>query len=262
MSGIQTRPPPNDLLWAVDGFVVRDEIGLNVPVLLLPETRPSIQLFLKDHYWTRPTAREHAWSKVPAIAIWGPRYEVAYGWSGPNVLVAGIALTAAGCRALRGNPPSHYVNQMTGLPATLEADFMAAVTGHVSIDFITPQLIKILRGHLRAQKTRPEAEIKALSLRQQRRIFQKEWGISPKTHDRFQRLDRLIRSFHRNPWEGPGPTPAELSFSDQSHLIRECVALTGLTPKQIKQGIELTQSAAIRSVAMPMIDLPLTQKET
>jgi len=71
----------------------------------------------------------------------------------------------------------------------------------------------------------------AVSERQLRRRFEIAVGYSPKTLARVLRLQRFLRL------AGTGPQLAELAYlagyADQSHLGRETIRLTGLSPKAL-----------------------------
>jgi hypothetical protein len=258
MGEIQVLAPPADFTWALESFVMREAQGAGIPVLLLPEIRPSIQVFVQDPYWIRRYQETADWAKVGKVSLWGPRYELAYGWSEPNIRVFGMILTAAGCRALTGQPPSHFANRTAGLSEKIAQKLWAAASAEGGVDKVTPQLSSTLASILEKGELTSELKSTRLCERQQRRRFVAEWGISAKTQDRFQRLDHLIRSLHAQPWESPGLSPPELGFFDQSHMIRECVKMTSLTPFQIKRAMQRSKSAAMRSIEMPHIDLPKT----
>lgn len=71
------------------------------------------------------------------------------------------------------------------------------------------------------------------SVRQLRRTVQRDAGVPLKRYARTVRLLRAISSadpFATPPW---ARIAAEAGFADQSHLIRECTALTGLTPGEV-----------------------------
>lgn len=70
-----------------------------------------------------------------------------------------------------------------------------------------------------------------LSERQLRRVFREQVGYGPKTLHRVARFQRFVR---RLPALARGArlasVAAELGYADQSHLGRECVALSGSSP--------------------------------
>ena len=65
------------------------------------------------------------------------------------------------------------------------------------------------------------------------RGFRRAYGVSPKRYRVEQRTLRAIRKLHT--WRGTlAALAAELGFSDQAHLTRAVVALTGLAPNRLK----------------------------
>jgi AraC-like DNA-binding protein len=76
-----------------------------------------------------------------------------------------------------------------------------------------------------------------LSERQLLRRFNDAVGYGPKTLDRVLRFQRL-RSRATSVADGDealARVAAELGYSDQAHLSRECMQLSGLTPKQLAE---------------------------
>jgi AraC-like DNA-binding protein len=68
-----------------------------------------------------------------------------------------------------------------------------------------------------------------------RRRFHEAVGYAPKTLDRVLRLQRFLRLA-----EQPDPAPPDLAitaaltgYADQSHLVRDCRRLAGLTPTEL-----------------------------
>ena len=71
------------------------------------------------------------------------------------------------------------------------------------------------------------------SIRQLRRAVRRDAGISLKRYARVVRLLRVVSAadaLEKPPW---ARLAADAGFADQSHLIRECQALTGLSPGQV-----------------------------
>lgn len=79
-----------------------------------------------------------------------------------------------------------------------------------------------------------------LSPRQLERITKRYYGMPPKKLARKYRALRAAQALARG--DSLDDTDLGLAFYDQSHLIRELKAFTGLTPSQLKSGqSELTQ---------------------
>ena len=77
------------------------------------------------------------------------------------------------------------------------------------------------------------ADRAGISLRHLRRQVHDATGVSPKKYARTLRLIRSMRiadGLSRPPW---ADVAAAAGYCDQSHLIRECVAATGSTPREL-----------------------------
>ncbi len=91
----------------------------------------------------------------------------------------------------------------------------------------------------------PDVEVLAasteLSPRQLERITKRYYGMPPKKLARKYRALRAAQALAHG--DSLDDTGLSLAFYDQSHLIREVKAFTGLTPSQLKSGeSELTQA--------------------
>lgn len=88
------------------------------------------------------------------------------------------------------------------------------------------------------------AALTDLSPRQLQRRFVRHVGYPP---SQFARIARLQRFLHRSCTE-PRSTLVQLAmragYADQSHLARDCRALTGLTPRQMRAMVSTTSHAA------------------
>lgn len=64
-------------------------------------------------------------------------------------------------------------------------------------------------------------------------LFRRDIGLGPKTFARLLRFNRVLELIGERPpldWAG---LAAEAGYADQSHLIRECVGFSGLTPSAL-----------------------------
>lgn len=74
----------------------------------------------------------------------------------------------------------------------------------------------------------------ALSERQLRRRFDHAVGYGPATLLRVQRFQRFLSLARQRPWVAPlARLAADAGYADQAHLTRECVRLSGLTPRAL-----------------------------
>jgi methylphosphotriester-DNA--protein-cysteine methyltransferase len=71
------------------------------------------------------------------------------------------------------------------------------------------------------------------SARHLRRTVRREAGISLKGYARVTRLLQAVTAADRCPTPGWARIAADTGFYDQSHLVRECRALTGLCPGEL-----------------------------
>lgn len=95
------------------------------------------------------------------------------------------------------------------------------------------------------EHTRPDVDVLAartgLSPRQLERTTKRYYGMPPKKLARKYRALRAAQALAHG--DSLDDTGLGLAFYDQSHLIREIKAFTGLTPSQLKAGrSELTQA--------------------
>ena len=80
-------------------------------------------------------------------------------------------------------------------------------------------------------RVRSLATVLGTSERQLLRRFRAAVGSGPKTLDRVLRFQRFLSIADGD--EGLARVAAELGYADQSHLTRDCVRLSGLTPADL-----------------------------
>jgi AraC-like DNA-binding protein len=112
-----------------------------------------------------------------------------------------------------------------------------------------PLALEIVRQLLRSPGDRVSALASALHIseRQLRRRCERATGATPKTLQRVFRFQRLLSLAHA---EGiPRPDLARLArdagYSDQSHLSREAVRLTGRTPRAVLEDCRRTHDHSL-----------------
>lgn len=96
-----------------------------------------------------------------------------------------------------------------------------------------------------------------LSLRQFERRFTDAVGLTPKFYARTIRLARALDSKARGPERGWAEIAHEAGFSDQSHLVRDCTALAGISPGRLlaaNRATEIFNHLVPRQASMPVID--------
>jgi AraC-like DNA-binding protein len=124
------------------------------------------------------------------------------------------------CEELAPDAPSAEIPKRL---ATLTMDLIAARPPDLAVQ---AAVVRLMDPRQRLERLAPEL---GFSERQLRRRFATAVGYGPKTLQRVLRLRRLLRADAA----GLADAAAQAGFSDQSHLTRECRALTGLTPAQL-----------------------------
>jgi AraC-like DNA-binding protein len=74
-----------------------------------------------------------------------------------------------------------------------------------------------------------------LSHRRLIQVFSAEVGMTPKLFARVRRFQRCLERAGRDPSGGWSLLAAECGYSDQSHMIREFIALSGFSPDQLRR---------------------------
>jgi AraC-like DNA-binding protein len=91
-------------------------------------------------------------------------------------------------------------------------------------------LTEFLRRLSAGQRVRDAAASAALSERQLERRFLDAVGLRPKLFQRVARMNALLVQLHANIEPAWADLALRHGYTDQSHLVREFVALTGRTP--------------------------------
>lgn len=259
-------PPPGDLAPWVFGFVQRDDTHGGRVVVVLPETRASIQVMVGDDYWLREQSI-NTWRTVPRAGLWGPRYNWAYGFAARKIKVFAVGLTPDGAKALTGLRATNLLNAV--LPAERVSPIDFSVVAGDSFETWRVRITGALRRHFRGVgrdniawdealhvlatsaggAIREAAAPTGLSERQFRRLFRDRYGVSPKRYQRVLRVDRLLRQLHPAPWEADALIDDPIAFADQPHVIREFKAMTGMTPMSYVRRKAAENDRVVRSVA-------------
>ncbi len=266
---LRRRAAPGDLAPWVFGFVHRDDTHGGEVVVVLPETRTSIQVMIADDYWLR---EQHAsWRPVPRAAFWGPRYNWAYGYAKKHIKVFAVGLTPAGAAALIAKPMPDLIDQVVALDtaafdAQPDESFEAWIErmaphlrnafAHAPKDTIDWQAPLHALATAGAGAIREAAALAGMSERQFRRLFREHYGVAPKQYQRVLRVDRLLRQLHPAPWETDTLIENPLEFADQPHIIREFKALTGMTPAAYVRRKRSDEDRVVRSVTAEGIAPP------
>jgi AraC-like DNA-binding protein len=100
----------------------------------------------------------------------------------------------------------------------------APATPAVALD-----LVRQRTGHIRVEDV---ADHTGVSLRQLHRAIRAATALSLKAYARITRLNHAMALADRSSRPGWARLAAECGFCDQSHLVRECRSLAGLSPTE------------------------------
>jgi len=260
-------PAPEALCGQVLAFVHRDDPLAGEVVRVLPEVRSSIQIMVADPYWLRETGDDAAWSRLPRVALWGPRHAWCYGYARSHIKVYALGLTASGMRLVFGAPAFRLLNKAVplemvqpGLARALDPDPGEAFepwrerasgvllaffqSAGAIVDPVAPALDILATADVNA--VQHAAAACGISERQFRRTFSAFYGVPPKRYQRTLRVDRMLRHLHEAPWEDDA-FGEPVAFADQPHAIREFRALLGITPRAYIRA-KRTGDRTLRSV--------------
>ena len=261
-----SAPPPRALEARLIAFVHRDEEAAGV-VRLFAEPRASITVMTAAPYWLREAGEHSPWRRTPRVALWAPSFTWRYGYARGRISAFAVGLTPDGLLALTGLPASTMINTVLALENFAPA-LAASIDVRASESFADwrRRAASLLEAHFASAPSpgmnfAPALEMLAtsdggavaraaasagLSERQFRRVFEEQFGVSPKRYQRVLRVDRMIRRLHPAPWEDDAHS-GEPPFADQPHAIREFRAMTGMTPSAYAKA-KLSGGRTLRSV--------------
>lgn len=182
--------------------------------------------------------------------------------AGNQDMLAGLRLRPGAAAAAIGFPASEFTNMRVPLDTafgvsgrrmtetllgattptrrmSLLSDVVAAyfATAEPVLDRPVARAVEVLRTHPGRSVSALAAEI-GLSERQLRRRFEVAVGYGPKRLGRvfrFQRLLDLVHASHGRP--GWSQLAAAAGYADQSHMINECLALSGGPPTALPVSV-------------------------
>jgi AraC-like DNA-binding protein len=129
-------------------------------------------------------------------------------------VLTGTRTADEACAALAGALHARFSRRLAEAPATPAhaLDLVRQTTGRLRVDAVADRV--------------------GVSLRQLRRAVRAETAISLKAYARMTRLNHAMALADSAARPGWARLAAESGFCDQSHLVRECRALAGLSPTQ------------------------------
>jgi AraC-like DNA-binding protein len=182
--------------------------------------------------------------------------------AGNHDVLAGLRLVPGAAAAVIGSPASEFTNirvpldSAFGIATRRVADHLLdAVTptqrmsllGDLVLDYfatVEPVLDRPVVRAVSVLRSEPDTSVSALadeiglSERQLRRRFEAAVGYGPKRLGRVFRFQRLLDLIHAS-HDGPRWSQLALAagYADQSHMINECLALTGGPPTALPVSV-------------------------
>ena len=207
------------------GFaVVRDDAGRPVdgsPILIGPKRRPQLYTILPGRELTAVRLKPEWVGPLLGIApldaemqvidlaqvradLAAPLHDLLWRTRSTEEAVAILVRTVMRLRASHGEPTA---------PTTAALDIVRRSEGAMPCERIASHV--------------------GISPRHLRRHVRDATGVSPKTYARTLRLTKSMRIADASPRPAWADVAAAAGYCDQSHLIRECVAATGMTPRHL-----------------------------
>lgn len=239
-------PPPKDLDPFVVGFVQRQDDEHHVGAIELPWPNPTLQVMLGAGYAV-------AGEMAPRTGLWGPQLRPAESRTDGPVDAFITVLTARGAAALARAELADLISRR--LDATGLAEGVAALEARLFETSDHAGRIRLtidwLRGLNLESRSRPSSAVgladdvlshrirgsvaslaseRGVSPRALHKTFDLHVGCGPKQLLRVTRLQRVLRALHPQPWSrSASHDDPWLEFTDQSHLDRDFLNLTGVT---------------------------------
>jgi AraC-like DNA-binding protein len=124
--------------------------------------------------------------------------------------------------------------RMTFLTNFLLARFKQAKTR----DTLVEESLRFIHKNIGSIHVNSLLEYLHISERQFERRFTQTVGLSPHLYIRVKRFNEAIRLIKTRQFERLTDVAHALSFSDQSHFIRDIKAFSGMTPKSLSQKVD------------------------
>lgn len=125
--------------------------------------------------------------------------------------------------------------------AVYEKRFAALGVAKEDLDAKIVEAVRLIAARFGEIKISEIAEQLNLSQRQLQRRFRDATGLTPKQFARAQRLRAAAIKFLGDAESKLVDCAAELGFTDQAHLSRECASLTGRSPKSFTEKVREIQ---------------------
>lgn len=186
-----------------------------------------------------PKTRPHLFSIVPNVELAAVRVKLE--WVAPILGIdpGGLDDQMAGLSAVRSALTDGLEDRLSRTRSSIEALPVLAraiLANRVSAAAPPPaataalEIVRRSAGRVPCQRV---AETLGVSMRHLRRQVHDSAGLSPKAYARVLRLARAMQMGDRRERPDWSDLALRAGYCDQSHLIRECVALAGAAPSQI-----------------------------
>lgn len=107
-------------------------------------------------------------------------------------------------------------------------------------DTLIEESLRLIRTHKGAITVKALREHLSISERQFERRFSQTVGVSPQAYIRVKRFNEAMRLIKSRRYTRLTDVAYALNYHDQSHLIREINAFSGMTPKQVSRQDDAT----------------------
>jgi AraC-like DNA-binding protein len=105
-------------------------------------------------------------------------------------------------------------------------------------DTLVEESLRLIHQHRGVLQVKAVLDSVHLSERQFERRFTQTVGLSPHVYMRVKRFNEALRLIKTRQFERLTDVACALNFSDQSHLIRDIKAFSGMTPTSLAQKVD------------------------
>ena len=251
-------PIPNDLKSVFDGIWSYKVEGAPTEISPVQFCLPGGMIELIFH--TSPSTHEvftrGKWTKAPAAMIVGLHQEPIFFTTNGGTSMLGLNIKPEAMVSLFDKPVGQLAQNFASLHDFLGSNEMGKLTEQIisasdeaagvklTIDYFRqrlaasahheqhylPKAMEYIRSSTGTQSVDAVAEKVFVGKRQLQRVFQEQFGISPKTYGRIVRFKSAYDFVQRYPKASWVDVTYHFGYSDQSHFIRDFKEFTGNNP--------------------------------
>jgi AraC-like DNA-binding protein len=267
--------------FVADFWLCEEYTSPHLQERILPTGTFGLVFNLRDEELRVSTARDpDQCSRFPGMVVSGPYGGYFVTDRAENAAIVGVHLKPGGARPFLGLAANELMDTHVGLQnvwgrAALE------IRDRVSAERTPERRFQVLESALLSRLVRrPECHPAVLSaldhfrrhtsrvvvrklarevgLSQRRFIdvFNYEVGVKPKLFVRIRRFQRVLQKVHHLPVVDWGQLALEQGYFDQSHLIRDFVAFSGLSPADYLRRLQALRNVGAHPIKVN--HLPLT----